>query len=312
MAKETENQKELNLVIPKWDKHQKDRTTVWFKIRNDIFMDTKFASLSSNAKVLLLLLWALKARQSASSSQVGDELETSSVQVTVKLASSWLQVRPVLIRSAYSELVEKQLVKPFSCTQNVPREEEKREEESKEEHTPPIDANKKNQDPPKNEAEKQSFEKVKNLWNDLAEQEGYSSIRSLDGKRKTQIRARLKEIPDTEDWRKALSAIPFDNFFSGKVPGKNGTKFKANFDWFIKPGNLLKLLESYLGIESKIKNKPKPKSERETAFERALADLVDRNVPHESLHAQMSRRFPEQEFLIRLEVYRPKEKQNAS
>lgn len=144
---------EFNIEIPSWDKHQSDRTSTWFKIRNDIFMDTKFAGLSSLAKCLLLLLWSLRAREN-----------TSRIQVDDKFLSSCLQVRPVLVRNAYSELLEKQLVIGDSCTKNAPREDKIRRDKIREEKSSAGEVSKK--PPKKNKKPKVSTQKFISAWID--------------------------------------------------------------------------------------------------------------------------------------------------
>lgn len=76
-------------------------------------------------------------------------------------------------------------------------------------------------------------------WNALADAHGLKPIRSLTGKRSRVLAARLQERDWAEHWKEALSRIASSDF----CKGKGNTGWKADFDWFVSPDSLNKILE---------------------------------------------------------------------
>lgn len=220
-----ESMKRVNNVyeveIPKWDKYQNDRTSLWFKVRNDIFMDTKFAKLSSNAKCLLLMLWSIRAKSESSSFQVDD-----------KLMSSWLQVKPKLIRFAFHQLEENQLVRLKTCTKNAPRREEIRRDKKRREERrgdcatsappAPVISNGIN---------------LISVWNEHCG--SLPKVRGTNNSRDKKINQRLKENPDQDYWISVVTRIAQSDFCNGK----NDRSWVATFDWLLQPETNLKVSE---------------------------------------------------------------------
>ena len=74
-------------------------------------------------------------------------------------------------------------------------------------------------------------------WNELAAFHGLPKASKLTDKRRRQIKARLKD--KDWDWRTALARIPQCPF----LMGENGRGWRADFDWFIKPDSVMKIME---------------------------------------------------------------------
>ncbi len=52
------------------------------------------------------------------------------------------------------------------------------------------------------------------------------------------LRARWKETEFREQWEEAMAAVPKHPFYMGK----NERGWKANFEWFLRPGQTTKIL----------------------------------------------------------------------
>jgi hypothetical protein len=58
------------------------------------------------------------------------------------------------------------------------------------------------------------------------------------GSRKRNVRARWKEYPSIEFWEDYFNSVEESEFLSGRV-----TRWRADFDWLMKPSNFEKVLE---------------------------------------------------------------------
>lgn len=82
------------------------------------------------------------------------------------------------------------------------------------------------------------------MWNDLAHPT-LSRAMKLTSDRRSKIVARLREYPDPEFWKDAITQINTSKFCLGQVQitGNRSKPWTADFDWFIKPGTAIKLIE---------------------------------------------------------------------
>lgn len=112
----------------------------------------------------------------------------------------------------------------------------------------------------------QRLDELRRRWNETAEQHGLPAIMRLTDKRRRAATARLRDRSWWESYPQALKAIGESDFCCGRV----GT-WKANFDWFIKPATVTKLLEGqYSNTRGSPRNQPEtlsyvgqlPESER--------------------------------------------------
>lgn len=73
------------------------------------------------------------------------------------------------------------------------------------------------------------------------------SIAELTQTRRAMLRARWLEKPERQDlewWKGYFSRVKTSDFLMGRAPGNNGrAPFMADFEWLIKPGNLVKVIE---------------------------------------------------------------------
>ena len=89
---------------------------------------------------------------------------------------------------------------------------------------------------------------ILDTWNEMANANALSKIKTISPKRKTRINIILKSMPDIKDWRTAIYEIPKNNY----LLGSNDRGWKANIDWFLNSNETaLKLLE---GAEVKTKD----------------------------------------------------------
>lgn len=96
------------------------------------------------------------------------------------------------------------------------------EQKGKKEHTPT---------PP--------FSEIQAAWNEQAKKIALPQCRDVSEKRKRAIEQRWTNTDWQENWKVALDKIGASTFLRGG--GKDG--WKANFDWFIKPDSVNKILE---------------------------------------------------------------------
>lgn len=81
------------------------------------------------------------------------------------------------------------------------------------------------------------------LYNERAVPLGLSKARGLTPDRQRHATARIAEEPCRETWTAALDKVSISAF----LRGENDRKWRADFDWLVKPGSLTKLLEGKYG-----------------------------------------------------------------
>lgn len=83
-------------------------------------------------------------------------------------------------------------------------------------------------------------DKIKDLFNVTCS--NLSKIKSLSNKRISHIKQREKTLGDFNvDWEEYFVIVNNSQFLTGKT--KTSVKWKANFDWLINEGNMMKVLE---------------------------------------------------------------------
>ena len=106
------------------------------------------------------------------------------------------------------------------------------------------------------------------LWNELRDKR-LRECTKLTAARRRVATARLREYPEREDWEGFMRCINRNPWCTGERPSPAWPNWKANFDWFIRPGNITKYMEG--GFESR-EEKPM------TARDRYAAELERRNT----------------------------------
>ena len=98
--------------------------------------------------------------------------------------------------------------------------------------------------PPKGECEASEFVKA---WNAIP---GVLRVSKLTEKRQRSLKARLAESHFREHWRTGLQIVGRSEFCRGlqaRTDGRSDRPWQADFDWFLKPDSLVRLLEGKYG-----------------------------------------------------------------
>jgi len=113
--------------------------------------------------------------------------------------------------------------------------------------------------PPSGEAEA-----VMEAWNRMAETAGLPQVKMLSAGRRKHLLSRLRETAWRGVWAEAIAQVP-------TVPalcGRNDRGWKANFDWFLRPESVAKL------VEGRYSNwKLSPEGEAAEKFNAVFGDL---------------------------------------
>jgi hypothetical protein len=80
------------------------------------------------------------------------------------------------------------------------------------------------------------------LWNKKADDRLARCLKLTSARRK-HAAARLAEFPARGDWERFLDAINHNPWALGVTPSKGYEGWMADFDWFIRPGSILRFLE---------------------------------------------------------------------
>jgi len=78
-------------------------------------------------------------------------------------------------------------------------------------------------------------------WNATAAASGWIECRKLTRARENQLRLRMKDEFWAASWRDALAK-------AGPIPGLRGSndrRWRANVDWFLRPGTVVKIVEGF-------------------------------------------------------------------
>lgn len=103
------------------------------------------------------------------------------------------------------------------------------------------------------------------LWNSHAN-DLLPRCRAMTAARRARCTARLREFPEKEDWAGFIAAINCNPWALGTEPNPSFPNWRADFDWFIRPGSILRF------VEGRFSQAPgKPKTSREE-----YSDKIDR------------------------------------
>lgn len=117
------------------------------------------------------------------------------------------------------------------------------------------------------------------LWNEMAPRVGLASVQHLSAKRKSSLKARLKECGGLDGWVIALGKVEASDFLAGR-----SKDWRASFDFVLQASSFTKLMEGQYdnrdnrdgsptrpgGPSSPHPNSPK------AAFDRLKAELAER------------------------------------
>ena len=82
-------------------------------------------------------------------------------------------------------------------------------------------------------------------WNTVAATCGIKKCLTINGKRRTALRARLKEPWWRDNWRDALKQLPGIDYVNKGF--KDNPDFRGNVDWFLQPTRVAVILERVAG-----------------------------------------------------------------
>lgn len=120
---------------------------------------------------------------------------------------------------------------------------------------------------PATEPEKSSsipYEKIKNLYNSICV--SFAKIKSIEGERRKAVGARWNKHKSLEVFKEAFTICEQSDF----LRGENNRNWKADFDWIMKAGNFVKILEH------KYDNSKQPASRSESTL-----DTINRIIAQE-------------------------------
>lgn len=83
------------------------------------------------------------------------------------------------------------------------------------------------------------YSDIQTLWNSIAEECGIPQARELTPPRKQAIRSRWSDSSWRASYAEAMSRIRGSPF----LRGNNNRGWRADFDWFLKPGSVTKIIE---------------------------------------------------------------------
>lgn len=102
-------------------------------------------------------------------------------------------------------------------------------------------------DSPKSKtAESPEVARVVDAWNAI---QGVPAVAKVTEGRRRALKARLGDSYFVANWRRGLQIVSYSEFCRGLIPPTDGRKqvWRADFDWFLKPDSLVKLLEGKYG-----------------------------------------------------------------
>lgn len=80
------------------------------------------------------------------------------------------------------------------------------------------------------------------IWNTMKSPR-LAKCSMLTAARRRQCNARLKEFPKRETWVEFIKVLSANRWATGQRPSAGHPNWKANFDFFIKPGSVVKFVE---------------------------------------------------------------------
>lgn len=110
-------------------------------------------------------------------------------------------------------------------------------EEFEKEYPPETTAEEANQtQEQKNETSSTPYKEIVDLYHQICV--SLPRVAKLSEKRKQLLRARWKEYPDLQFWQELFQRVETSDFLTGRK-----TDFRADFEWIIKPSNIIKIIE---------------------------------------------------------------------
>lgn len=116
-----------------------------------------------------------------------------------------------------------------------------------------------------------SVEEFVEFWNRVV---GEPKVRAITGKRLAALRTRSKDPFWREHWRSALQKIPQSSFLRGEK-----TNWRANVDWFLSPGSVVKIVEGNYDDRPQTGGAAKPRLDREDKILAQISEATADDAP---------------------------------
>jgi len=83
------------------------------------------------------------------------------------------------------------------------------------------------------------------VWNEIAPGASWPEARFLTQSRRTAMRRAIKDYGGLVGWKEHLARAATSDFLTGKSPrGEQHKDWRPDLDWFLKPANVVKILEN--------------------------------------------------------------------
>lgn len=206
--------------------HYGDRTPPWIKFHASVLVNYEFGQLSDTSKAHLVLIWVL-------ASQKGNKLPYDESWISTRIqAKSKINLKE-FERLGFIECYHDADTNASNALASIKstflleeRREEKEEEKEKEEKEFFMC--------PHEELLKTFHETCTDL----------NRVHKLTDARNAALKARWKDHSDMSFWQGFFRRVHISDFLCGRSPPRNGDQsFKADFEWIIKLGNFVKIIE---------------------------------------------------------------------
>ena len=127
-------------------------------------------------------------------------------------------------------------------------------EDNREEKTPPP-----TQTPPTLYEEKIPYSEILEAYHTLCP--SLPKVQKLSNDRKKAVKARIHDGFTVEQMKQAFINAEASPFLTGKVAGRDGRTFKANFDWIMTDKYFVKVLEDKYAEMKPAQQKPEPEKQ---------------------------------------------------
>lgn len=238
------------------DAPRKDRNNfTWFKFQNRFFSEQSTFQMTDGQIVLFLYLRCETSKRGVKSIEILSEF------ISAMLRRPEDEIVKDLRRLQYLRLIDG--VTPSERHDNgCPREEKRREEQTREDEitetgvsAAPVPPSQPELELPDSRTYDRDHESVAvkpkptelpplaKLWNERKHPD-LGQVVMATGPRRKAANARWKEHPDEKFWADAIARVNASDFCLGRVESKDrGRPWKANFDWFVRPDTIAKILE---------------------------------------------------------------------
>ena len=269
-----------------WEKFQgyKKSGPAWIKLHSQILNDHEFIALTPYQQATLMKLWLLFARTGKPlpldtrfiGAQLGQDCRGTGVALKVLLSSDFIELCDEDRRStdaaqvvdrrstgapqafhrrstgaAHTGVISRDSIElgEETVANRRPRERHKKELEK---------------DPPKgvpptkpNGHDEEEISQVVAFWNAIP---GLANIQRITEPRKRAAQLRLQELGGMQGWKDCCNRIRGSPF----LMGENDRGWRADFDWILKPANLVKVMEGKYDEPS-----------RADGYERTISEVVE-------------------------------------